>query len=64
MIIVENAHTSKFGTETREGFIYHRKTDSGIRLPVKLDFDSEKIENVYSPLRKEGRLVFALPGRW
>ena len=62
MIIAENAHTSKFGTKTREGFVYHLKTDEGIRLPVKLDFDSERIEDTYFPLRRNGRLVFATPG--
>lgn len=62
MIIVENEHTSKFGTKTREGFIDHRKTDEGIRLPVKLDFASEKIEDTYFPLRRGGRLVYAAPG--
>lgn len=58
----ESVHTSKFGTNTRQGFIHHRKTESGIRLPVKLDFDSERIEDIYFPLRRGGRLVFALPG--
>lgn len=62
MVIVENARTSKFGTNTRQGFIDHRKTEDGLRLPVKLDFDSEKIEDTYFPLRRGGRLVFALPG--
>ena len=55
-------NTSKFGTETREGFINHYKDNSGWRLPVKLDFNSERIDNTYFPLRREGRLVFALPG--
>jgi hypothetical protein len=61
-MIAEYEHTSKFGTNTRQGFIYHLKTEEGIRLPVKLDFNSEKIENTYFPLRKDGKLVFALPG--
>ena len=61
-MVYEGGHTSKFGTETREGFIRHRKTETGISLPVKLDFDSEKVDNIYFPLRKGGRLVFALPG--
>lgn len=62
MVIVENAHTSKIGTNTRQGFIHHLVTDDGIRLPVKLDFDSERIEDTYFPLKRGGRLVFALPG--
>lgn len=61
-MIDDRTHTSKFGTNTRQGFIDHLVTDDGIRLPVKLDFDSERIEDTYFPLRKEGRLVFALPG--
>jgi hypothetical protein len=44
MIVAENEHTSKFGTNTRQGFIYHLKTEEGIRLPVKLDFNSEKLK--------------------
>ena len=58
---VENGRTSKFGTNTREGFIDHLNTKDGIRLPVKLDFSSEKIEELYFPLKRDGRLVFALP---
>ena len=61
-MVYESTHTSKVGTETRQGFIYHQKTESGVRPPVKLDFNSEKIDNIYFPLRKRGRLVFALPG--
>ncbi len=57
----EGAHTSKLGTNTREGFIYHRKAEGGARLPVKIDFASEKIEDTYFPLRRNGRLVWALP---
>jgi hypothetical protein len=57
----EGVHTSKLGTNTREGFIYHRKTTSGARLPVKIDFNSERIDDTYFPLRRNGRLVFALP---
>lgn len=55
-------HTSKNGTDTREGFIYHLKTDEDFRLPVKLDFSSEKNGDTYFPLRRDGRLVFATPG--
>lgn len=58
----ESEHTSKLGTDTREGFIEHQKTEGGLRLPVKIDFNSERIANIYFPLRREGKLVFALPG--
>lgn len=43
-------------------FDFVRLTDEGIRLPVKLDFSSEKIEDTYFPLRRGGRLVYATPG--
>lgn len=55
-------HTSKLGTETLEGFIGHLKTGTGVRLPVKLDFTGEKVNDLYSPIRKGGKLAFALPG--
>jgi hypothetical protein len=61
-MIDDRTHTSKFGTNTRQGFIDHLVTDDGVRLPVKIDFDSERIEDTYFPLKRGGRLVFALPG--
>lgn len=57
-----NDCTSRLGTETRDGFIRHLKTETGLRCPVKLDFNSERVNDLYSPLRKKGNLVFALPG--
>ncbi len=57
-----NDYTSKLGTETRDGFIRHLKTETGLRCPVKLDFNSERVNDLYFPLRKKGNLVFVLPG--
>lgn len=47
-----NQFTSKKGTQTREGFINHKKIKNGLRLPVKIDFNSEKIDDLFLPLRK------------
>lgn len=62
------------GTETSEGYIAHREVfaDCGLILaPVKLLKQGEgRIATTYTdggylfpiPMRKDGRLVFALPG--
>lgn len=69
----ETPHTNPRGTETTEGYIPHREVfaDCGlIHAPVKLVRECEgRIAMHYQfgglkfpiPLRRDGRLVFALP---
>ena len=33
-----------------------------LKCPVKLDFSSEKINNLFHPLKRDGNLVYAFPG--
>lgn len=51
--------TSRSGVETLEGFIPHW-WENGVRMPVKLDFSCGVRGAV--PKRKNGCLVYALPG--
>ncbi len=60
-----STHQYSYATPTQEGIIPHKAFKS-FRLPVKLDFSQKYIINdgqsLYAPLRRNGRLVFALPG--
>lgn len=52
-------------TVTDEGVIDHFKHPSGILLPVKVrvkDDSRKEIEKPPSPIRRDGKLVYALPG--
>jgi hypothetical protein len=56
--------TEKLGTETADGWINHALVNNGDRsflAPVKLDF-SKRGDFGYTPLRRDGGLVFSLPG--
>ncbi len=49
------------GTVTSEGVILHRKHDQGFMAPVKIAGMPESGKDP-APLRKDGKLVYALPG--
>lgn len=56
--------SEKFGTETADGWYNHAKLSNGsttFLAPVKLDF-SERFDAGYKPLRRDYKLVYALPG--
>ena len=69
-----DSRTNPAGTETSEGYIAHREVfaDCGlVHAPVKLLKEGEgRIATVWRdgchkfpiPLRRDGRMVFALPG--
>lgn len=50
-------------TETTEGIISH-KLYRGIRMPVKLDLSvkNSRAQGTYPPIRRDGKLVYAMPG--
>lgn len=50
-------------TRTSEGYIPHRRHPMGFFMPVKLDLDMRnRHHGLCPPLRRDGRLVYALPG--
>jgi len=59
-------HTTSFGgTETTVGFIPHATVvygDTVIHAPVKLDVPKRGGCGLRAPLRRDGKLAYALPG--
>jgi len=57
--------TSFGGTETAAGFIPHATVvygDTVVHAPVKLDAPKRGGCGLRAPLRRDGKLVYALPG--
>ena len=63
--IIERNVTTFGGTETTEGFIPHARivyADGVLNAPVKLDVPKRGTHALCAPLRRDGMLVYALPG--
>lgn len=60
---IERNVTTFGGTETTEGFIPHARVvyaDGVLSAPIKLDDAGMRV--LCAPLRRDGKLVYALPG--
>lgn len=51
-----------YGTETAEGYIPHFLRGDGLVCPVKLCVNPLTAKFPQPPMRRNGRLVYALPG--